>query len=124
PPLPQAPRSPAVPDPPRSCRIASSWLTPCLPHLPRPMTTTLYTTGHANASASRPLSILRMLVTSRQTGGSRQGRACYLFRAGRDVQQVRQTLSDVRAHIGDVQRGVSGWSYTSWHVFAHNPLWT
>jgi hypothetical protein len=41
----------------------------------------------------------------RQPGGSRQGRACHLFRGGRDVQYVRQTLSDVSAHIGDVKRG-------------------
>ena len=41
----------------------------------------------------------------RQTGGSRQGRACHLFGGGRDVQYVRQTLSDVSAHIGDVKRG-------------------
>jgi hypothetical protein len=41
----------------------------------------------------------------RQTGGSRQGRACHLFRDGRDVQHVRQTLSDVSAHIGDAEWG-------------------
>jgi|SRR5262252_5689926 len=42
---------------------------------------------------------------ARQPGGSRQGRACHLFRGGRDVQHVPQTLSDVSAHIGDVAWG-------------------
>jgi hypothetical protein len=32
----QAPRDPAVPDPPRPCRTASSWITPCLPPPPAP----------------------------------------------------------------------------------------
>src|SRR5262249_39033550 len=41
----------------------------------------------------------------RQPGVSRQGRACHPFRGGRDAQQVRQTLSDVRAPIGDVAWG-------------------
>src|SRR5215467_7245514 len=48
-----------------------------------------------------------MRVTSLVPGGSRQGRACHSFRGGRDVYHVRQTLSDVRAHIGDVEWGFS-----------------
>src|SRR5215470_5056937 len=48
-----------------------------------------------------------MRVTSLVPGGSRQGRACHSFRGGRDVEHVRQTLSDVRAHIGDVEWGFS-----------------
>jgi hypothetical protein len=41
----------------------------------------------------------------RQTGGSRQGRACHPFRDGWGVKHVRQTLTAVGACIGDVERG-------------------
>jgi hypothetical protein len=49
--------------------------------------------------------LVRTQGPCRKTGGSRQGRACHPFRDGRDVEHVRQTLSDVRAPIGDVEWG-------------------
>jgi len=46
------------------------------------------------------------LLPVRQTGGCRQGRACHPFRDGWGVKHVRQTLTDVGACIGDVERGL------------------
>src|SRR5215813_3533575 len=47
------------------------------------------------------------LSSLRKTVGSRQGRACHPFRGGRGVKHVRQTLLDVSAPIGNMERGFS-----------------
>jgi len=50
----------------------------------------------------------------RQTGDSRQGWHAHPCRSGRGLKHVRQTLSAVRAPIGDGKRGFSG-CMSGWH---------
>jgi hypothetical protein len=78
--------------------------------------------GTQGGSRSITRGACRALLPIRQISGSRQGRACHLFRGGRDVQHVRQTLSEVRAPIGDVKRGFPDDSARHVRLFHHDLL--
>jgi hypothetical protein len=52
-----------------------------------------------------------------------QGRACHLFRDGRGVKHVRQTLTDVGACIGNVERSFPDGRALPVRLLRENSLW-